>query len=208
VQGFSGVTVADITGPAKVTRATFYYYYYYYFTDKTQLFVELGTATYIDVPGVVESFSELHGPADRAALMHWIDRYFAYLDRNGAFVARSSEDAPDDARFRAASERSYRRTATGAGRSDRQVGGNPARGRLARNRIDGNGDARTFVARGAGRRLRSAHRAGDEERHLRAPVPLAERMSGGVGDYDAVCPVRRYIRHRSAWEEPRQDPLR
>jgi len=66
VQGFSGVTVADITGPAKVTRATFYYYY---FTDKTQLFVELGTATYIDVPGVVESFSELHGPADRAALM-------------------------------------------------------------------------------------------------------------------------------------------
>jgi AcrR family transcriptional regulator len=115
VQGFSGVTVADITGPAKVTRATFYYYYYYYFTDKTQLFVELGTATYIDVPGVVESFSELHGPADRAALMHWIDRYFAYLDRNGAFVARSSEDAPDDARFRAASERSYRRTAQALG---------------------------------------------------------------------------------------------
>ena len=41
-KGFSGVTIKDITDLAPVTRANFYYY----FSDKTELFIELGTDTY------------------------------------------------------------------------------------------------------------------------------------------------------------------
>lgn len=110
-KGFSGVTIADITGPAQVTRATFYYY----FKDKKQVFVELGTATYLEIRDVVESFSDLRSPAVRSEVGAWVQRYFDYLDRNGAFVIRSSEDSPADPRFRAATARSHRRTADALG---------------------------------------------------------------------------------------------
>src|SRR3978361_1391753 len=60
-KGFSGVTIKDITEPADVTRANFYYYY----ADKTQLFIELGTATYLEVLAVVESFGDIATPATR-----------------------------------------------------------------------------------------------------------------------------------------------
>jgi AcrR family transcriptional regulator len=110
-KGFSGVTIKDITEPADVTRANFYYYY----TDKTQLFIELGTATYLEVLAVVESFGEISSPATRADVEGWVEKYLRYLDRNGAFVIRSSEDAPTDRRFRAATARSHRRTAEALG---------------------------------------------------------------------------------------------
>ncbi len=110
-KGFSGVTIKDITEPADVTRANFYYYY----TDKTQVFIELGTATYLEVLAVVESFGEISSPATRADVEDWVEEYLRYLDRNGAFVIRSSEDAPTDRRFRAATARSHRRTAEALG---------------------------------------------------------------------------------------------
>jgi AcrR family transcriptional regulator len=110
-KGFSGVTIHDITDLAQVTRANFYYY----FRDKTELFIELGTATYHEALQVVESFSEL-GDAPRENAIHaWVTRYFDYLDRNGAFVIRSEEDSPGDRKFRAARARSHRRTAEALG---------------------------------------------------------------------------------------------
>jgi AcrR family transcriptional regulator len=110
-KGFSGVTIRDITEPADVTRANFYYYY----ADKTQLFIELGTATYLEVLAVVESFGDIGTPATRSDVGGWVEKYFEYLDRNGAFVIRSSEDAPTDRRFRSATARSHRRTAEALG---------------------------------------------------------------------------------------------
>jgi AcrR family transcriptional regulator len=120
-KGFSGTTIADITGPANVTRANFYYY----FSDKQQLFIELGTATYLEVLGVVESFSDLTSPANRADISAWLDRYFEYLDRNGAFVIRSSEDGPADRRFRATAARSHRRTAQALGERIAKIAADP-----------------------------------------------------------------------------------
>lgn len=99
------------TSQASPGRANFYYY----FSDKKQLFIELGTATYLEVLGVVESLGDLTTPANRAEIAEWVDGYFDYLDCNGAFVIRSSQDAPDDRRFREASARSYRRTAQALG---------------------------------------------------------------------------------------------
>ncbi|MBJ7336360.1 TetR/AcrR family transcriptional regulator [Mycolicibacterium sp.] len=110
-KGFSGATIRDITDLADVNRVGFYYY----FTDKTQLFIELGTETYRQVLEVVEAFDEIAIPPSRIELEAWVESYFAYLDRNGAFVNRSTEDMPTDDGFRAAVARSRRRAATALG---------------------------------------------------------------------------------------------
>jgi AcrR family transcriptional regulator len=110
-KGFSGVTIRDITDLATVTRANFYYY----FSDKTELFIELGTDTYRQALAVVEGFVEQASPPDRADIEAWVAGYFDYLDRNGAFVIRSTEDMPPDRKFRAAVSRSHRRTAAALG---------------------------------------------------------------------------------------------
>jgi AcrR family transcriptional regulator len=110
-KGFSGVTIRDITDLAAVTRAGFYYY----FSDKTAVFIELGTETYREALQVAEAFGELEVPPSFATLTSWVDRYFTYLDRNGAFVIRSAEDMPTDPTFRAAVARSHRRAATALG---------------------------------------------------------------------------------------------
>jgi len=110
-KGFTGVTIRDITDLAAVTRAGFYYY----FADKTELFIELGTATYRQALEVAEAFGELSIPPSHDELAGWVDRYFAYLDRNGAFVMRSTDDMPTDRKFRAAVARSHRRAAAALG---------------------------------------------------------------------------------------------
>jgi AcrR family transcriptional regulator len=110
-KGFSGVTIRDITDLAAVNRAGFYYY----FADKTELFIELGTQTYRQALEVAEAFGELDSPPARHQLEMWVERYFGYLDRNGAFVIRSAEDMPTDRKFHAAVTRSHRRTAAALG---------------------------------------------------------------------------------------------
>src|ERR1700733_7059775 len=110
-KGFSGVTIKDITDLAPVARANFYYY----FSDKTELFIELGTNTYRQALAVVEGFIEQGTPPDREHIEAGVAGYFDYLDRNGAFVIRSTEDMPTDRKFRAAVARSHRRTAAALG---------------------------------------------------------------------------------------------
>lgn len=120
-KGFSGVTIRDITDLAPVTRANFYYY----FSDKTELFIELGTDTYREALSVVEGFMELGSPTRREDVEAWIARYFSYLDRNGAFVIRSTEDMPPDRKFRAAVTRSHRRTAAALGQGIAKIAPTP-----------------------------------------------------------------------------------
>jgi AcrR family transcriptional regulator len=120
-KGFSGVTIRDITDLACVTRANFYYY----FSDKTELFIELGTDTYREALAVVEGFMEQGSPPSREAVEAWVARYFSYLDRNGAFVIRSVEDMPPDRRFRAAVTRSHRRTAAALGEGIAKIAPTP-----------------------------------------------------------------------------------
>jgi AcrR family transcriptional regulator len=120
-KGFSGVTIKDITDLAPVTRANFYYY----FADKTELFIELGTDTYREALAAVEGFMEQGSPPDRAEIESWVDSYFSYLDRNGAFVIRSAEDMPPDRKFRAAVARSHRRTAAALGEGIAKIAPTP-----------------------------------------------------------------------------------
>ena len=120
-KGFSGVTIRDITDFASVTRANFYYY----FSDKTELFIELGTDTYRQALAVVDSFMEQGTSPTRQDIEAWVARYFNYLDRNGAFVIRSTEDMPPDPKFRAAVTRSHRRTAAALGQGIAKIGPTP-----------------------------------------------------------------------------------
>jgi AcrR family transcriptional regulator len=120
-KGFSGVTIRDITDLAGVTRANFYYY----FSDKTELFVELGTATYREAMQVVETLADLGDPPSRRDVEDWVSRYFVYLDRNGAFVIRSEEDMPRDPAFRSAVARSHRRTAQALGQRIAKIASTP-----------------------------------------------------------------------------------
>ncbi|BBY93371.1 hypothetical protein MGALJ_30400 [Mycobacterium gallinarum] len=123
-KGFSGVTIRDITDLAGVTRANFYYY----FSDKTELFVELGTATYREAIEVIETFSD---SPSRAAIEAWVARYFTYLNRNGAFVIRSEDDMPTDGAFRAAVARSHRRAARALGQRIAKIASTPPSGDAA-----------------------------------------------------------------------------
>jgi AcrR family transcriptional regulator len=120
-KGFSGVTIRDITDLAPVTRANFYYY----FSDKTELFIELGTDTYRQALAVVEGFMEQGSPPNRAGIEAWVARYFNHLDRNGAFVIRSEEDMPPDRKFRNAVARSHRRTAAALGEGIAKIAPTP-----------------------------------------------------------------------------------
>jgi AcrR family transcriptional regulator len=120
-KGFSGVTIRDITDLAPITRANFYYY----FSDKTELFIELGTDTYREALAVVEGFLEQGSPPDREGIEAWVASYFDYLDRNGAYVIRSTEDMPPDRKFRAAVTRSHRRTATALGEGIAKIAPTP-----------------------------------------------------------------------------------
>jgi AcrR family transcriptional regulator len=106
-KGYSGTSVKDITEGLRVTRANFYYYFH----DKQQLFVELGTATYRESLTVIQAFDALDPSPAVADVRRWVEKYFRYLERNGAFVARSIDDSPEDPEFRASSARAHKRAA-------------------------------------------------------------------------------------------------
>lgn len=112
-KGFSGTTIGDITEQAHVTRANFYYY----FANKTALFIELGTSTRHEAMALVSAFRDEGGQPSREAVRSWVLRYFAYLDRSGAFVLRAEGDLPPDAGFRQSVARSQRRVVTALGQA-------------------------------------------------------------------------------------------
>lgn len=106
-KGYSGASVKDIAEGLHVTRANFYYYFH----DKQQLFVELGTETYRESLTVIEAFDTVDNAPSVIEVRRWVDDYFRYLDRNGAFVARSIDDSPADPEFRASVAGAHKRAA-------------------------------------------------------------------------------------------------
>jgi len=120
-RGVRGASLDDIAREASVTKPTVYYY----FSDKTELFIELGTETYRQVLEGAEAFGELGHPPSHHELEAWVERYVHYLDRYGAFVIRSADDMPTDRKFRGAVARSHRRTAAALGEGIAKVAATP-----------------------------------------------------------------------------------
>lgn len=106
-KGYSGTSVKDIAAGLHVTRANFYYY----FRDKQQLFIELGTETYREALTVIKAFDTMDSSPTVTDVLQWVSDYFGYLERNGAFVARSTGDSPDDPTFAATVARLHKRAA-------------------------------------------------------------------------------------------------
>ncbi|WP_253843041.1 TetR/AcrR family transcriptional regulator [Mycobacterium colombiense] len=106
-KGYHGTSVTDITEGLHVRRANFYYY----FRDKEQLFIELGTETYREVLAVIDAFDVMSDRPVLEEVRRWVDAYFEYLDRNGAFVARALGDSPEDPEFRATVARVHKKSA-------------------------------------------------------------------------------------------------
>jgi AcrR family transcriptional regulator len=106
-RGYSGTSVKDIAEGLHVTRANFYYY----FRDKQQLFIELGTETYRESLTVIRAFDTMTAQPTIDEVLQWVESYFGYLERNGAFVARSIGDSPDDPEFMATVARLHKRAA-------------------------------------------------------------------------------------------------
>lgn len=126
--------------------------FYYYFCDKTELFIELGTTTYREAMDVVEAFSDLGDPPTRRRIEEWVNRYFAYLDRSGAFVIRSEDDMPPDRRFRASVACSHRRTAAALGERMATVAATDPTADPRRDGTGHHGDARAQLVDGAAQR--------------------------------------------------------
>ncbi|MEB3065652.1 TetR/AcrR family transcriptional regulator [[Mycobacterium] zoologicum] len=106
-KGYSGTRVMDIAARLHVTRANFYYYFH----DKQQLFIELGTEAYRESLTAIKAFDELGASPAITEVLVWVSNYFDYLERNGAFVARSIGDLPDDPTFTATVARLHKRAA-------------------------------------------------------------------------------------------------
>jgi AcrR family transcriptional regulator len=106
-RGYHATSVTDITEGLHVRRANFYYY----FRDKEQLFIELGTQTYREALTVIDAFDTMSDRPALAEVRRWVDTYFDYLNRNGAFVARALGDSPEDPTFRTTVARVHKRSA-------------------------------------------------------------------------------------------------
>ncbi|MDB6002865.1 MAG: putative transcription regulator [Rhizobacter sp.] len=110
--GYAGTTVADITEACAISRAGFYSY----FRDKRDVFAHLGRGVHAECLAVVESWDELPDAAPPEAVAGWVRRYFAFLDRHGAFALAGALSAPGDSDFREASRRSQMQVARRLGR--------------------------------------------------------------------------------------------
>ena len=110
--GYAGTTVADITEACAISRAGFYSY----FRDKREVFMHLGSSVHTDCLSVVDGWSQLPAPAPPQAVAGWVRRYFAFLDRHGAFALAGAGAGPGDAAFRETSRRSQLQVARRLGR--------------------------------------------------------------------------------------------
>jgi AcrR family transcriptional regulator len=95
-RGFGGTSINAITDVCGISRAGFYTY----FKDKTEVFNVLGKTAYHDALAVIEKCGSAIRSERAEAVSAWVEEYFDYMDRHGAFVTAAAHTAPDDDEFR------------------------------------------------------------------------------------------------------------
>jgi len=100
-RGYAGTRINNITEKCGISRAGFYTY----FKDKRAVFNHIGEATYRDLLGIIGAWDRMPDPAPFDELRAWVDRYFAFLDKHGAFIFSSGLSAPTDDDFRESARR-------------------------------------------------------------------------------------------------------
>jgi TetR/AcrR family transcriptional regulator len=100
-RGYAGTRINNITDACDISRAGFYTY----FRHKRDVFNLLGEATYHEILGVVGAWDSIPRPCSRRDVEEWVREYFAFMDRNGAFIFAAGMSGPDDEGFRRSSRR-------------------------------------------------------------------------------------------------------
>jgi AcrR family transcriptional regulator len=105
-RGYAGTPINAITAACGISRAGFYTY----FKDKREVFNVIGETVYRDLLDVLAQWDNAT-PLVPSDLPAFVERYFDFLDRHGAFVMASAHSAPTDDAFRRSRDRMVARTA-------------------------------------------------------------------------------------------------
>jgi len=91
-RGYAGTRINNITDACGISRAGFYTY----FQDKREVFNVLGETAYREILEVVGAWEKMPRPCSRSDVEDWVRRYFAFMDRHGAFILSAQSKAPDE----------------------------------------------------------------------------------------------------------------
>jgi len=103
-RGYAGTRINNITDACGISRAGFYTY----FRDKREIFNTLGEETYHEIVQVIEAWNEVPRPCTRSDVEAWVWKYFAFMDKHGAFIF-SAQSGPADEDVGIASDRMHMR---------------------------------------------------------------------------------------------------
>jgi TetR/AcrR family transcriptional regulator len=100
-QGYAGTRINNITDACGISRAGFYTY----FKDKREIFNLLGQTAYDDILAVIALWDDLPQRPSMADVVSWVEAYFAFMDRHGAFIFSSAQSGPNDEDVRSKTKR-------------------------------------------------------------------------------------------------------
>ncbi|PPJ33758.1 hypothetical protein C5E45_03630 [Nocardia nova] len=122
--GYGGTRINNITDACGISPAGFYTY----FRGKREVFEALGEAAYRDLLEVVGEIENLPRPCSASEMETWVRRYFALMDRHGAFIFAAPQAGPADESIEAAV--SVRPCATAARQNSTRWADSSAEGEL------------------------------------------------------------------------------
>lgn len=106
-RGYAGTRINNITDACGISRAGFYTY----FKDKREVFNFLGQTAYDDILAVIARWDDMPAEPSLSDIHAWVEDYFAFMDRHGAFIFSSAQSAPTDEDVRTLSRRMQLRVA-------------------------------------------------------------------------------------------------
>ncbi|APH02417.1 TetR/AcrR family transcriptional regulator [Janibacter hoylei] len=106
-RGYAGTRINNITDACGISRAGFYTY----FKDKREVFNLLGQTAYDDILAVIARWDNMPTHPSLDEIVEWVNAYFTFMDRHGAFIFSSAQSAPSDDDVRMLSKRMQLRVA-------------------------------------------------------------------------------------------------
>lgn len=100
-RGYAGTRINNITDACGISRAGFYTY----FKDKREVFNLLGRTAYDDILAVIARWDDMPTHPSLDEIVEWVNAYFSFMDRHGAFIFSSAQSAPSDEDVRILSKR-------------------------------------------------------------------------------------------------------
>lgn len=100
-RGYAGTRINNITDACGISRAGFYTY----FKDKREVFNLLGRTAYDDILAVIARWDDMPTHPSLDEIVEWVNDYFSFMDRHGAFIFSAAQSTPSDEDVRVLSKR-------------------------------------------------------------------------------------------------------